>query len=361
MIVAFTIGQQIVCLGVLVVVVLFVALQKRADPRLTMILVSAILLMCSCALFILALLYEGSANRLQAPLIRVAAILFAVVPAVLLTASYLFGNVLGRATIPWRMLIVSLVPFWLAGLGLTIVNDWALTSAAGTTSLLITFFFYQYEIEHSSQAVEQAVTQRHVVLLQEQMRPHFLFNSLATIHGLCDIDPAKAAEGVENFAGYLRKNIDGLGSSDLIPFERELEHVEEYVALAHMNSAQPFDVVYDLQLVNFLVPALSIQPLVERAVAYDIRTRPEGCMVVVSTERHGDFVRIAVEDNGTDSQEGLSQQQRDHAQHSLEYARERLEEQCNGSLHVTVGEEGTRVVVLVPRVAPTPPKTGNRP
>ena len=352
---AFTLGHQVVCLCVLVVVILFVALQKRSDPRLNIILISSILLLCSCSLFILALLYEGSANHAQEPIVLVAAMLFAVVPAVLLVASYLFTNVLGRTSIPWAMFVVSLIPFWFAGLGMTIVRDPSLMAAASTVSLLITFFFYQYEIDQDARAVERTAEQRHVVLLQEQMRPHFLFNSLATIHGLCDIDPAQAAEGVENLSGYLRKNIDGLGASELVPFERELEHTEEYVALARMNSAQPFEVVYDLQVVNFLVPALSLQPLVEHAVAYDIRARKEGCMVVVSTERHGDFIRIVVEDNGLESQTELSQQQKDHARHSLEYVKERLEVQCGGSLHVTEGEEGTHIVMLVPCKAASRP------
>ncbi len=358
---AFTIGHQAVCLCVLVVVILFVALQKRSDARLSVVLVSAILLMCSCSLFILALLYEGGSSRLQEPMIHAAALLFAVVAAVVMVASYLFSNLLGRTSVPWSMLVVSLVPYWLAGLGYTIVGDLALASAASTISLLITFFFYQYEIEQSGTASGNQAAQRHVVLLQEQMRPHFLFNSLATIHGLCDIDPAKAAEGVENLSGYLRKNIEGLGASELVPFERELEHVEEYVALAQMNSALPFEVVYDLQVVNFMVPALSIQPLVEHAVAYDIRARRDGCMVILSTELHGDFVRIVVEDNGQDSQEGLSQQQKDHAQHSLEYVQERLETQCGGSLHKTSDEHGTRIVVLLPCEVPSAKQSGNQP
>ena len=361
MIMGFTMGHQTLCLCVLVVIVLFVALQKRSDARLSVVLASSIVLLCSCSLSLVALLYAHGASHVQEPFIRGFSLLFAVLAAVLLVVSYLFTNLLGRTSIPWRMLVVSLIPFWIAGLGLTIVNDVSLVSAASTISLLITFFFYQYEIDQSERTAKSTIEQHHVVQLQEQMRPHFLFNSLATIHGLCDIDPAQAARGVENLSGYVRKNIEGLAATNLVPFERELEHIEEYVELSHMNSALPFEVVYDLQVVNFMVPALSIQPLVEHAVAYGIRSRREGCMVILSTELHGDFVRIVVEDNGTDAQTGLSSQQREHAQHSLEYVQERLEEQCAGSLHVTTSEEGTRAVVLVPREAPAASKKGIHP
>ena len=348
----FTIGHQAVCVCVLMVVMLFVALQKRSDARLNVVLAASIMQMCSCALFILEPSYAQGSNGIQASVINIAALFLTAIAAVVLIASYFFTNVPGRNATPVKMLLVALLPFWLAGLFFTIINDLALWSVASTLSLLITFFYYQYEIDKEQTLTEDKIAQRRTVLLQEQMRPHFLFNSLATIQGLCDIDPEAAAEGVGNLSGYLRKNIEGLASAELVPFERELEHVEEYVALSQMSSPAPYEVVYDLQVVNFLVPALSIQPLVEHAVAYGIRAREEGSMVVVSTELHGDFVRIVVEDNGKPGHSGLSQQQQEHAQRSLDNVKERLESQCAGSLHVHSDEHGTRAVVLVPCKVP---------
>ena len=351
---AFTIGHQTACISVLVVVVLFVALQKRSDARLNTVLGASIMLLCACSLFVVAHAYDQMPASFQGPTISVAALFLTAVSSVLLVATYLYSHVAGRESIPYKMLFVSLAPYWVAGLFFTIVGDIALWSAAATISLLITFFYYQYEIDRSQTMTEHKIAQRRTVLLQEQMRPHFLFNSLATIQGLCEEDPGAAASGVGSLSGYLRKNIEGLSTVELVPFAHELEHIEDYVALSLMSSPRPYEVVYDLQVMNFLVPALTIQPLVEHAVAYGIRARKEGSMVLVSTELHGDYVRIVVEDNGESSDAGLSKQQKEHAQRILDNVKQRLEAQCAGSLHVSRSADGTRAVVLVPCKATAP-------
>ena len=115
------------------------------------------------------------------------------------------------------------------------------------------------------------VDDRNATLLNEQMRPHFLFNSIAAIRSLCETDAALATSGLNDLAGYLRGNIDALGSARIVPFERELAHVERYVALEQLNPSSSFEVVYDLQVIDFMLPVLSVEPLVENAIAHGVR------------------------------------------------------------------------------------------
>ncbi|MDO5456577.1 MAG: histidine kinase, partial [Eubacteriales bacterium] len=63
-----------------------------------------------------------------------------------------------------------------------------------------------------------------------QMRPHFIYNTLMSIHGLCRIDPQKARQVTKDFTDYLRKNFNAVASDSPIPFSSELEHTRAYLA-----------------------------------------------------------------------------------------------------------------------------------
>ena len=138
---------------------------------------------------------------------------------------------------------------------------------------------------------------RQAVLLQEQIRPHFLFNVLSTLRELCETDPTLAAAGMDNLSGYLRENIDALSERELLPFEQELDYIRHYVALEKLRPSGDFQAYYDLAVLDFAIPALSIQPLVENAIRHGVRGLAGG-EVVLSTEQRGDMIRVIVEDNG---------------------------------------------------------------
>ena len=249
----------------------------------------------------------------------------------------------------WLALAVALTPVWLAGVEWIFTRDAALFPVAETLSLLIVFVFYQGNAEAVLKKRAEEIENHQAMLFQWQMHPHFLFNTLGTIRELLDSNPALAASGLDNLAGYLRKNLDALALNRMIPFTQELEHIEQYVALEKMNPANRFEVVYDLQIIDFTLPALSVQPLVENAIRHGVRDLGEEGAVFVVTERHGDMIRIIVEDNGPGFPEGATGQQKAHISHGLENVRRRLETQCGGSLHIHSEENATRLIVLIPK------------
>lgn len=185
-------------------------------------------------------------------------------------------------------------------------------------------------------------------LLTEQMQPHFIFNSLSTIEALCVIDPEAAAKCVDDFAGYLRGNIDAMTSEDPIPFGKELEHIGQYVALERADPGRQFEIVYELETKDFLLPGLTVQPIVENAIKHGALTRLDGSgRVLLRTEEVGDLIRIVVEDNGLGESE--EEKRAGHVKVGMKNVEYRLSRQCGGTFHFHTGKDGARAVITIPK------------
>ena len=344
----FMMGQLLVCMGVLTILIIAIVSRTDHEPRQDLLLCAAVLLQGSVALRFVSWSYAHASSTVQVHAIEACALGLAAGAIVPITASIFLQGRTWNFNINWRYALITIAPMWLAGLFGAATGSTGFLISALTMSLLVAYFLYLREIEARLERDAKRIEHQRAVLLQEQMRPHFLFNSLAAIHELCDSDPDLAASGIENLAGYLRGNLDALAESQLIPFATELEHIRQYVALEHLNPSNDFEVIYDLQEMDFLVPALSIQPLVENAVVHGVRAQEDG-MVVVSTDLQGEAVRVVVEDNGPGFATDMPEQQQKRTSRGLANVRQRLASQGNGSLHVNSSPEGTRMVVLLPQ------------
>lgn len=195
---------------------------------------------------------------------------------------------------------------------------------------------------------ERRLDRTHAAQMAVQMQPHFIFNTLSAIESLCETDPAAAAESVENLSGYLRGNIDALTAEALIPFNTELRHIRQYVALELTDPSRQFAFDYELDVRDFSLPALTVQPIVENAVKHGALTHRDGTgRVLLSTEALGDYIRVTVSDNGLDNS-GLTDTQKESRGIGIESTRKRLEALCNGSLQISSDATGTRAVILIP-------------
>ena len=341
-----------------------VFLRRQRMRRLYAILFAVVLLLGAFAMGILVMGNTAEWGRLQLPAILNMSVALAFLSAVFLAGSVVMGvRERGIMGVFIELLIVC-APLWLYGLVCVLTGTAFRGSEALTVSMLLGWFLYQRDEEEETARKISETEKMQMTLLQEQMRPHFIFNSLSAIKKLCAAESPLAAEGLDNFAGYLRKNLDALSTSQMILFEKELEHIEQYVALEKLNPSQSFEMVYDLAVIDFTVPALSIQPLVENAIRHGIRSRAGGgdrsdgsngkdggdgeAMVILTTERFGEAVRVTVEDNGPGFSKSMTPEQREHAARGLDNVRLRLESQCGGSMETHSDESGTRVVVLIP-------------
>ncbi|MBQ0099408.1 MAG: histidine kinase, partial [Firmicutes bacterium] len=142
-------------------------------------------------------------------------------------------------------------------------------------------------------------TEMKTAIMISQIQPHFVYNTLATISGLCREEGAmKTREVVNKFANYLRVNIDSLSLHQLVPFEKELEHVKTYLYIEKLRFGDDIKAEYDIGVSDFEMPTLTIQPLVENAVKHGICKKEGGGTVKIITKRDGDYIIIQVVDDG---------------------------------------------------------------
>lgn len=186
-----------------------------------------------------------------------------------------------------------------------------------------------------------------------QIQPHFISNMLSTIQILCDDDPAKAKDALGLFADYMRVSTDAIDFNGLVAFPRELAHVRNYAALEQLRFGGKLQVVYAIETEDFLLPALTLQPLVENAITHGIGNKRGGGTVTIATSEDADTWIITVQDNGcgTDVIEanGLPPHQAGNSI-GLANVRQRVESIARGRLHFNSSQNrGTTVTILLPK------------
>ena len=138
-----------------------------------------------------------------------------------------------------------------------------------------------------------------------------------------------------------------MDTNGLIPFEKELEHTRIYADI-EMTRFENVCVEYNIQDHDFLLPPLTVQPIVENAIRHGVRIRKEG-RVLITSRLTGIAHEIVIQDNGP----GFDVKQVEIANGShigIRNVRERLEKMCGGSLTLEskIGE-GTVAIIRVPR------------
>ncbi|WP_165042967.1 histidine kinase [Adlercreutzia sp. ZJ138] len=141
-------------------------------------------------------------------------------------------------------------------------------------------------------------TQMELKMLQSQINPHFLFNTINTIASLIRTDPNNARLLLREFAVFYRRTLENSG--DLIQFDREMEQVERYFSFEVARfGTDRVQLRTDIQpTVNeIMVPSFLVQPLVENAVHHAMPA--EGLLTItVKGVMHGKDAIIHVIDDG---------------------------------------------------------------
>lgn len=150
-------------------------------------------------------------------------------------------------------------------------------------------------------ADERELLQSRLLLLQTQIKPHFLFNALNTIAAVSSKEAASQTRGlIEKLADFFRLSLQY--GRDEIGLSEEMEFVSSYLDLEKARFGESLQIKKSFQWTerarNTKVPALLIQPLVENAIRYGARKKSETgtvCVDIIETERH---VNICVRDDG---------------------------------------------------------------
>ena len=150
-------------------------------------------------------------------------------------------------------------------------------------------------------------------LLQSQINPHFLYNTLDSIIWMIRSEEYDGAgEMVSLLAKFFRTSLSQ--GKDMIPLEKELEHATSYLAIQNIRFKDKFEfhVDADQELLKYFCPKLSIQPLLENAIYHGMEGMYEDGEIEIRVyEKDGD-IKIDVSDNGP----GMTQEKIDYIMHN---------------------------------------------
>lgn len=166
---------------------------------------------------------------------------------------------------------------------------------------------FNYMMDQNQQLLykvnEQSTEKRkyELSLLQEQIKPHFLYNTLDIIIMLIHMQREKEAERVtRKLASYYKNSLSG--SEEIITVEKEIHIIRDYLDLQNIRYAEKFtfDIHIPMELSDLLIPKLTLQPIVENAIYHGIKQK-EGMGHITITgqgDQKTNTFRLIVEDNG---------------------------------------------------------------
>lgn len=192
---------------------------------------------------------------------------------------------------------------------------------------------------------EAAAAKAQLAALRSQLHPHFLFNALHTVVHLIPHDPARAAEAAEKLAGLLRTAVEE--ERDLVTVAEEFAFVMKYWDIERMRFGDRLTGAHHLRKHSrdALIPAFSIQTLVENAIRHAVAPRVEPTAVHIDTAMTDGVLEVVVRDTGGGSIP------RSTNGTGLKRLRERLEALYGGraTLDVSSSAEGVVATMRIPQ------------
>lgn len=147
--------------------------------------------------------------------------------------------------------------------------------------------------------------------LRREMNPHFIFNSLNSVnHFIATNNELEANQYLTKFSKLMRGVMEN-STEDFIPFQQELDLLQNYLALEKTRFADKFDYEVDidenLNVQSQLVPGMLVQPFLENAIWHGLRYRTEKGFLKLNFEKEEQYVKVTIEDNGIGIEESKKQ------------------------------------------------------
>ena len=225
--------------------------------------------------------------------------------------------------------------------------------AASVLLVILTSFIFYLLFSAAARRLqaEKRDAEAQLRLLQGQIEPHFLFNTLANVSSLMDEDVPRAKLMLETFTDYLRASLGSLRRLDAT-LGAELDLVGHYLELmkTRMEERMQYTVICDTNLRDVGMPPFLLQPLVENALHYGLEPQVEGGSIQVSARLDGAQLVLEVRDDGMGPD---VTRRRPGAGMALANVRERLQVQYGdaATLTLTPDNPGMRATIRLPYAA----------
>jgi len=164
----------------------------------------------------------------------------------------------------------------------------------------VLYFVYNYfERYNKSLKLEASVKEIELSNLKSQLNPHFIFNALNSIRALIDENPEKSKQAVNQLSNILRSSL-ATGKKGLASFEDELKIVKDYIGLEQIRFEERLKAYFDIddESLDFLVPPLMVQTLVENGIKHGVSKLTEGGSILLKTSVTNDRLKIQVRNSG---------------------------------------------------------------
>ena len=150
------------------------------------------------------------------------------------------------------------------------------------------------------QTAQRQAAEHQLKLLESQLEPHMLFNTLANLRVLIGIDPPRAQAMLDQLIGFLRATLSGSRTSQH-SLRAEFARLGNYLALMQVRMGERLQTSFDLPdaLADTLVAPLLLQPLIENCIKHGLEPAVAGGRIDVSAAREGTELVLRVRDTGT--------------------------------------------------------------
>ena len=154
-------------------------------------------------------------------------------------------------------------------------------------------------VRAEAEAARRQAAENQLRLLQSQLEPHMLFNTLANLRVLIGLDPQRAQAMLDRLINFLRATLKASRLATQ-PLAAEFAHLDDYLALMAIRMGPRLAVRWQLpdELRSLPVPTLLLQPLVENAIKHGLEPRVEGGCIEIAAQREGDLLLLTVRDTG---------------------------------------------------------------
>jgi two-component system, LytTR family, sensor kinase len=177
---------------------------------------------------------------------------------------------------------------------------WAAIYAASVTAIGIELkIFNSVRIQIKLEEQERLLLHARMEALQNQINPHFLFNTLNSISSLVRFDPDTAREVISKLATILRRLLNSTDS--FVPLREEVEFIDNYLDIEVVRFGNDkLRVVKELapDSLDVMVPSMLLQPLVENSIKHGLASKVEGGSIFLRSRLSGSGLVIEVEDDG---------------------------------------------------------------
>lgn len=195
---------------------------------------------------------------------------------------------------------------------------------------------------------QRHATEARLKLLETQLEPHMLFNTLANLRALIALDPPRAQQMLDHMIAYLRATLDA-SRATTHPLQTEFDRLRDYLELMaiRMGPRLAYELELPAQLAGVPIPALLLQPLVENSIQHGLEPKVEGGRIAVRAGRDGAQLVLEVSDTGAGAASGPS----DGKGFGLAQIRERLAslygDRASITFETTADGAHTRIVLPI--------------